>query len=430
MSTHYTFPFCALDNIGNTYKVSGSISIRINELDISKKNTFELITQTWQTQIPNNTISVEVNDDFLEDTEMNFEITVEMDNPTALILVFSPKLEYTQNVDAHIVPRNQKILGTDFANNRGWYNLPLHSGQTGTVTIQTYVQETPNSVLSSIAENITFREKLTYIEQPAKKPGMSIEENIEYYLGKDKFKNLFFDKTIPASWEIPARFKNSLTIKNLNSIGFFKGDSTEYYYNNLGYRSTRAYDDTLPDKVIICLGDSDAFGIGVEQDKIWSSQIEQQTGITTMNMGVPGTSVDGLTRIGVQTIQALEDRIAAVFVHYPALSLREFVSKKYKGGVHTHRNYNLPYADWWDHIDWQSNNYNFNKNRLLLENTCLRYGVKFFDLTINREDSKVPFDFVEYGVYTSIGPNTHRAIANYFVKKLNNEPSLFQTLQS
>jgi hypothetical protein len=106
------------------------------------------------------------------------------------------------------------------------------------------------------------------------------------------------------------------------------------------------------------------------------------------------------------------------------------VSKRYKGGVHTHRNYNLPYADWWDHIDWQSNNYNFNKNRLLMENVCSRHNIAYHDLYINRDDNKVPFDFVEYGVYSSIGPHTHQAIANYFSRKLNNQPSLFQSLQS
>ena len=66
----------------------------------------------------------------------------------------------------------------------------------------------------------------------------------------------------------------------------------------------------------------------------------------------------------------------------------------------------------------------------MMENICASHNIAYHDLYINRNDKKVPFDFVEYGVYSSIGPSTHQAIANYFNRKLNKKPSLFQTTQS
>lgn len=432
MSIQYAFPFCAISDLGIPKIVSGTITLSVPALDIIITNQFNINSRTWQDQQADNTLLLTMPGEFLFDSEIEFNICATVDTSDCLFLFFAPKLIHTQSLDAKVLPKSQRVIDTEFSNLKIWHNLPLRSGQQAQIVLVTYVQETENTVVGNLADKITFRKTLTYTEHPATKSGMTIDENIEYFLGKDRLKNLYFDKQIPAAWDIPPRLSNTLSIKNSNTTGFFRGDSNTYYYNNLGYRSNIDYTlDFLSDKrIILCLGDSDTFGVGVEYNQTWPVLVQHQSDTVVMNVSVPGISNDGLARIGTKTIQALGAQIDAVLIHYPPMSLREFVSKKYKGGVHTHRNYNLPYTDWWDHIDWQSNNYNFNKNKVLLESICAQYNIQYFDLYINKEDSKVPFDFVEYGVYSSIGPHTHSAIANYFIKKLNNEPSLFQTTQS
>ncbi|CAB4129079.1 hypothetical protein UFOVP112_177 [uncultured Caudovirales phage] len=432
MSIQYAFPFCAISDLGTPKTVSGTITVSVPSLDIMITKECVIDSRTWQDQLPDDTLTLSMPGEFLFDSEIEFNISATVETTDCLFLFFAPQLIHNQSLDAKVLPKSQQVVDTEFNNLKIWHNLPLRNNQQAQIVLVTYVQETEKTVVGNLADKITFRKTLTYIEQPATKSGMTIDENIEYYLGKDRLKNLYFDRRIPAAWDIPPRLSNTLSIKNSNTTGFFRGDSKTYYYNNLGYRSNIDYTvDLLKDKrIILCLGDSDTFGVGVEYEEIWPTLIQQQTNSVVLNISVPGISNDGITRIGVQTIQTLSNQIDAVLIHYPPMSLREFVSKKYKGGVHTHRNYNLPYEDWWDHIDWQSNNYNFNKNRILLESTCSAFNILFWDLYINREDSKVPYDFVEYGVYSSIGPHTHSAIANYFIKKLNNRLSLFESTQS
>jgi hypothetical protein len=431
MTIRYRFPFCVISNFGLDKTATGSITVTETRLNIS--NTVEFTQSkvgTWQDQTATNLLDIEMSEDLLFDSELLFDITCTLNDSDLIAIICTPELVHTQTVDAYILPKQQKVNDTDFLTTDTWHNLPISDGQLAQTILRTHVQETEKTVLGNLAKGITFRKTLTYVPSTPNKIGMTLDENIEYYLGKDRLKNLYFNAEIPAAWSIPSRIQNPAPIIKSSSVGFFKGDITEYHYNNLGYRSLFDYiaKELLEKRTILCLGDSDSFGIGVNHDKIWSNLLD--TDATVLNLSVPGISIDGLTRIAVQTIQTLGNTVDAVLIHYPSMSLREFVSKQYKGGVHTHRNYNLPYKDWWDHIDWQSNNYNFNKNRLLMENICASHNIAYYDLYINRDDKKVPFDFVEYGVYSSIGPHTHRAIANYFNRKLKKEPSLFQTLQS
>lgn len=430
MSIRYAFPFCAISDLGISKTVTGSLTATESTFGITATVDFTIAAKTWNQQQPELTIAIEMDDSLLYDSELVFDFSCTLDADDCLVLVFEPALDHTQSLDACVRTLQQQIVDTDYVKTDIWYNLPVKANHVSRANIRTHVQETERTVVGHLADRITFRKTLTHIAAEPNKPGMNLDENIEYYLGKDRLKNLYFNAEIPPAWLIPARIQNPAPYINANAVGFFAGDTTEYCYNNLGYRSTVDYvlEDLLTKRVVICLGDSDSFGIGIEYDNIWPNLID--TDATVLNLSIPGISLDGITRIAAQTIQALGNTVDAVLIHYPPMSLREFVSKQYKGGVHTHRNYNLPYSDWWDHIDWQSNNYNFNKNRLLLENICARRDIEFYDLYINRDDKKVPFDFVEYGVYSSIGPHTHRAIANYFNRKLNNRPSFFESTQS
>jgi len=431
MTIRYRFPFCVISDFGLDKTATGTVTITETQLDIAQTVEFaDLPVGTWNNQTVAGHLDIEMPEDLLFDSELLFDITCTLGDSDSIALIMRPELIHQQTVDAYVLPKRQIVVGTEFETTDTWHNLPLRNKQLAHTAVRTHVQETEKTVVGNLAKTITFRKTLTYVPAEPTKPGMDLDQNIEYYLGKDRLRNLYFDAEIPTAWSVPARIQNPAPIIKASSVGFFNGDSTEYHYNNLGYRSQFDYvlEELLEKRTVLCLGDSDTFGIGVEHDKIWPSLLD--TDATVLNLSVPGISIDGLARIVAQTIQALGNTVDAVLIHYPSMSLREFVSKRYKGGVHTHRNYNLPYADWWDHIDWQSNNYNFHKNRLLMENICARHDVDYYDLYINREDKKVPFDFVEYGVYSSIGPHTHQAIANYFNRKLNGRPSLFHSLQS
>ena len=407
MSIQYVFPYCAISELGSNKKVKGSITITATNPAIQRIVEIELRTQTWQTQKANNVIKFEV-DELIKDITFNIGVTI--NNNDCLFLFFHPVVTHSSK-EIYIETKKQLINGTDFIEKDHWYNLPLKNNQTAEI------QLTQNIVTT-----------ITYSESPASNIGLSSHENIEYYLGKDRLKNLYFDKTIPTAWEIPTRSTEDVLPMLTTS---YTGEwDTSGSLNNLGYRSNFDYilEELQHKKIILCLGDSDTVGIGIPYNEIWPNLIS--TDAVLLNMGIACISNDGISRVGIQTITALQSQIVAVLVHYAPMSLREFVSKKYSGGVHVRDNSDLPYTDWWAHIDWKSNNYNFNKNKLLLENTCAKYNIDYFDLYINREDKKVPFDFVWHDGFSSFGPNTHRAIADYFNKKLNKQPSLFNTMQS
>lgn len=242
---------------------------------------------------------------------------------------------------------------------------------------------------------------------------------IESYLGKDRLPNLHWNPEIPPMWAIPARTdtgeSHTEAMKSRTILNKF--NQVPYTYNNLGYRSYFDYTDELKSKkVILVLGCSDAFGQLIEHDKMYSSVMQQlMPDYTIVNLAIPGASPDSATRIGVQTILHLKGAVKYATMLWPVMSLREFVSKNYCSGVHTLNNNNVPYDDWWDHIDWVSNNYNYMKNKILLDSVCKAHDIKFADLIVNRNDPKVPYDLLEFGPYTALGEKTHSAIANYFV---------------
>jgi hypothetical protein len=431
MTIQYRFPFGVISDTGVAQTATGSITVTETRFNISTTVEFTNVSVgRWNNQISTGAVDIEMNDSLLYESELYFKITCTLDNSDCILLVFMPELIHDKLLDTYLYAEVQTVVDTEFSTSGTWQNLPIKNNQQANTTLVTYVQETEKTVIGNLANTFTFREEMIYVSAEPTKPDMPLDQNIEYYLGKDRLKNLYFKPTIPAAWEIPARILNPALNVRCSMKGFFRGDPKEYCFNNLGYRSQFDYiQEELADKrIVVCLGDSDTFGVGLELTEIWPNLV--QTDATVLNLSVPGISIDGIARIVVQTVQALGSSVDAVLAFYPSMSLREFVSKKYKGGVHTHRNYNLPYADWWEHIDWQSNNYNFNKNQLLMQGICAKYGIQFHDLYINRTDKKVPYDFFEYGVYSSIGKVTHQAIGNYFSRKIKGEPSLFQTLQS
>ncbi len=261
-------------------------------------------------------------------------------------------------------------------------------------------------------------------------------EKIEYYLGKDRLPNLHWQARIPATWEIPPKHTGmALVNDSSHDRTVTLAEGIPYTLNNLGYRSTFDYvlDELKTKKLILILGDSDTFARGVWANDMYSAKIQQHTDRLVLNLGIPGLSGDGATRVGVQCLLALGSVVEHVCILWPGFSLREFVSKTFRCGTHTQGDH-VPYTDWYQHIDWVSNNYNYQKNRLLLEHTARAQGAQFHDLIINHSDKKnhVNFITVHSGnqTYTELDSDSHTAVAQYFLKKINGQPSFFKQTQS
>jgi hypothetical protein len=265
---------------------------------------------------------------------------------------------------------------------------------------------------------------------------MDDENKIEYYLGKVRYPNLHWNSCIPPSWFIPARVNtggfHSELCKSQIKTDFYDG-RTQYKFNNLGYRSNFDYTEELFNngkKNILSLGCSDAFGQMVDYEQTYNGLLETMLPeYNIISLSVAGASPDMATRIGFQSISYVPN-IESVIMLWPVLSLREFVSKKVSFGVHTLDNENLPYKDWWEHIDWVSNNYNYQKNKALIENACKAKLCDFYDLHVDREDSSIKPNLLYFGPYSALNPIVHKAIANYFYKKITNQKSLFESTQS
>jgi len=259
---------------------------------------------------------------------------------------------------------------------------------------------------------------------------LSTEEQIEYRLGKDHLPNLHWQPSIPASWEIPPRAEHMQLCCPESRNSTVVLNSIEYKLNNLGYRSNFDYNinELAQRDIILVLGDSDASGRGVTFNEMYSTRMQQQTEYCVVNLGIPGLSGDGMSRVGVNAMLALGSAVKHVCVLWPGMSLREFVSKTFKCGVHTVSK-SVPYTGWWEHIDWVSNNYNYQKNKALIERTAISIGAQYHDLIINRNEAKSVIKYKDEPdqrvTFTEFAPETHTAIASYFIKQVNNQPSLY-----
>jgi hypothetical protein len=258
---------------------------------------------------------------------------------------------------------------------------------------------------------------------------MDIVDQIEYCLGKDSLPNLFWKPAIPNAWDIVTRKGIQLTGPTVHDT-VLEQFGISYKFNNLGYRSNFDYnvEDLKTKELVLVLGDSDGLGRGVEFDSIFSSIIQQNVDYTVVNLSVPSLSADGLARIASNSIHALGPAVKHVCVLWPGMSTREFVSKKFQGGIYTEAN-ETPYADWWDHIDWVNNNYNFQKNKTLLAAVVANSSAQFHDLLLNREANRVDGMFTKLPSLnlrlTQLTRESHAAVGRYFIRKIHNKKSYY-----
>lgn len=261
---------------------------------------------------------------------------------------------------------------------------------------------------------------------------LSRPELIEYYLGKDHLKDIFFKPEFPDAYQdIKVTKLGEEEYRNVTrriSVWF---PDVDFTFNNLGYRSNFDYIlDELKTKnnIVLCLGCTDTFGMNVHADKMWTKHLTDACpDKTVLNLGIIGASGDTIFRILTKITRVLPTQITDVCILWPHTSRREFVSKTFTTIMTGHDPDYIPYEDYWSFIDWKSDSYNFHKNQHSCRALCEAHSVKFHDLYINRFDKKVPFDYA--GKYYALGENSHLAVGKYFSKLVKGEPSLFNTMK-
>jgi hypothetical protein len=256
---------------------------------------------------------------------------------------------------------------------------------------------------------------------------LSRTEQIEYYLGKDKFKDIYFKKGFPSAYEIQPAYISPEDFTAKDARANYRHPEIPFRMNNLGYRNDFDFsvESLKGKKLVLCLGCTDTFGMHDYAENIWPGLLlKHLPDYTVLNLGIIGASRDTVARILTRVAQELGEEIKYACILWPHPSRREWVSKEYTKMITSFDKDDVPFEEYWDFIDWKSNNYNSFKNYHLIKNVCLVNQIKMLDLELDRFDKKVPYDY--NGPYFALGPDTHNAIANYFAKIIKGQPSLYQ----
>lgn len=261
------------------------------------------------------------------------------------------------------------------------------------------------------------------------KSHLSQSELIEYYLGKDRFKDKYFKPEFPSAYEIsPSRFDKD----DFKSKIFYlnpREPNMEFKINNLGYRSDIDYSiERFQDKnLVLCFGCTDTFGMQLDISATWPSLLGKKIhGYEVLNLGIIGATRDTIARTFTKISQVLSKEIKYVCILWPHPGRREFVSKEFTQTIYAGDWYTIPYEEYWNFIDWKSNNYNHFKNYHLIKNICKANSIELLDIELERFDKKVGYDFL--GPFFALGKSTHIALSDYFSKKINQVPSLFEVM--
>ena len=176
-----------------------------------------------------------------------------------------------------------------------------------------------------------------------------------------------------------------------------------------------AFDPRYPDLEggNAAFGCSMAYGLGVESNQDWPSLLG------VYNAGQPGSSNDRITRLAIEYIKTYHPE--KIYVMWTFKDRREWIDKKNNPlrfvpssertrNTIWHRAYTLLHSE-------PNNDYNYTKNKLLLEALCERYSVVLRQ-TYVYDHNMHKYPLGSDGAHP--GPLWHQEVADYF-KGLDNE---------
>lgn len=266
-------------------------------------------------------------------------------------------------------------------------------------------------------------------------------ENIEYFLGKDSFKNEYFKFTrLEHGYKIndtgmPYHALTSSQHTFTRNFGMENQSAdVTFHFNNLGFRDFIDYSIESLSKyngLTLVLGCSDVCGPNLNYEDLAVTHMMAQfpADHRVLNLGILGAAPDTVVRIAMNFCTLLNN-VKHVCVIWPNPRRREIVSVNGEFIIGAAGTMAGECGDITEtlanFIDWKSNSYNFHKNKIMLEQFCELKHISLSQLLINRNDSKVPFDYAS--AYNAFGPLTNRAIANYFLKQIRCQPTLYESL--
>jgi hypothetical protein len=203
----------------------------------------------------------------------------------------------------------------------------------------------------------------------------------------------YFHPHVPPSWRTLPIFEH-----HTNSILLFLGDlwprskdtakdekyhdpKISYQFNSLGYRDAE-YKDRY-DTVILSFGMSSTMGLAIQLEQTYSKLIEQHTGISVLNFGIPGASADTIARMVSCTVPYFKERAntVMVLVGWPYVSRREVFLDNYKQSVNT--NGTPPFPEFWMLLDNTSNSHNAELNAHFVDQICKANAVRLISIPIS-----------------------------------------------
>jgi hypothetical protein len=217
--------------------------------------------------------------------------------------------------------------------------------------------------------------------------------------------NFWSEQTLPYSWNLKNTTVQWAGSDNITNCNKEWNIPISYQYNSQGFR-THDLTSYIGKEVNIALGCSHTEGIGLPIEMTWPSKIEQQTKLTTLNLGLGQGSTDTVARILTNVSELFS--INTVYILWPAFDRFETYSRDSIESI-------IPNSASLEHVwylDQFNSNQRFFKNQLLVHNLQKKYNFILKEILPDSE-WPVPGDLARDQMHN--GPKSNQKLANLFL---------------
>lgn len=228
----------------------------------------------------------------------------------------------------------------------------------------------------------------------------------------------WFYPHLPPAWlarpeMINGAGKTWTDLSKVNPTDNISKDDISYSINSLGYRYEEFKDSY--DEIILSLGMSCSFGLGVKYNETYFDIISKKLNIPVLNFAIPGASSDTVARTVSCIIPHWINKVnkIKVILGWPYSLRREIFLDNFKSSINFQND--PPIKEYHKLLDDTSNEYNQEKNQILVRSICKSYNIPLYEipdsLYLNLEIDKASDGFHP-------GPMWHQAVADWFLNQL------------
>lgn len=205
--------------------------------------------------------------------------------------------------------------------------------------------------------------------------------------------------------------------KNITDLSEFFGDDTvndpevSYSINSLGYRYEEF--DNNYDSIIVSLGMSCTFGIGVKKEETYSDIISKKLNMPVLNFGIPGASSDSVARMIGCIVPYWKQRSKklVVVLGWPYSQRREIFLDDFKASINFQNK--PPIKEYYKLLDNTANAYNLEKNMCFAESVCKSNNVPVYEVP---QELYLSLDIDKSNDGYHPGPVWHKTVAKWFLE--------------